>query len=100
MELLIQRLVDGTSNGFLYGAVALALVLIYRSTGLMNFAQGEMAMFSTFVVWKLADQTLGLGLALVVAIPVGILFAFLLGAVIERVVIRPFEGGPTTTSGC
>jgi branched-chain amino acid transport system permease protein len=93
MELLIQRLVDGTSNGFLYGAVALALVLIYRSTGLMNFAQGEMAMFSTFVVWKLADQTLGLGLALVVAIPIGILFAFLLGAVIERVVIRPFEGG-------
>jgi branched-chain amino acid transport system permease protein len=93
MELLIQRLIDGTSNGFLYGAVALALVLIYRSTGLMNFAQGEMAMFSTFVVWKLADQKLGLGLALAIAIPAGIAFAFLLGAVIERVVIRPFEGG-------
>jgi branched-chain amino acid transport system permease protein len=93
MELLIQRLIDGTSNGFLYGAVALALVLIYRSTGLMNFAQGEMAMFSTFVVWKLADQKLGLGLALAIAIPAGLVFALLLGAVIERVVIRPFEGG-------
>lgn len=97
MELLIQRLIDGTSNGFLYGAVALALVLIYRSTGLMNFAQGEMAMFSTFVVWKLADERLGFGLALAIAIPAGIVFAFLLGAVLERAVIRPFSGGNPLT---
>lgn len=92
MELLIQRLIDGTSNGFLYGAVALALVLIYRSTGLMNFAQGEMAMFTTLVVWKLADERVGFGLALTIAIPIGIVFAFLLGAALERAVIRPFSG--------
>ncbi|GAA2443993.1 branched-chain amino acid ABC transporter permease [Actinomadura vinacea] len=97
MELVIQRLVDGTSNGFLYGAVALALVLIHRSTGLVNFAQGEMAMFSTFVVWKLADERLGFGLALAVAISAGLVFAFLLGAALERTVIRPFTGsGPLT----
>jgi branched-chain amino acid transport system permease protein len=97
MELLIQRLIDGTSNGSLYGAVALALVLIHRSTGVVNFAQGEMAMFSTFVVWKLADEKMGFGLALAVAIPVGVIFAFLLGAALERTVIRPFAGGSQLT---
>jgi branched-chain amino acid transport system permease protein len=91
MVLLVQRLIDGVTNGSLYGAVALALVLIYRATGLINFAQGEMAMLCTFVVWKLADPSQGYGLALGVAIGCGVVFAFLLGAVLERVVIRPFE---------
>jgi branched-chain amino acid transport system permease protein len=91
MVLLVQRLLDGITNGFLYGAVALALVLIYRATGLINFAQGEMAMFCTFVVWKLADPGQGIGMAIGLAIVCGVVFAFILGAVLERVVIRPFE---------
>jgi branched-chain amino acid transport system permease protein len=91
MTLLVQRLLDGITNGFLYGAVALALVLIYRATGLINFAQGEMAMFCTFVVWKLADPGQGIGMSIGLAIACGVVFAFLLGAVLERVVIRPFE---------
>jgi branched-chain amino acid transport system permease protein len=51
VERFIQVLVDGIATGSIYAAVALALVLIFRSTGVVNFAQGEMAMFSTFVAW-------------------------------------------------
>jgi branched-chain amino acid transport system permease protein len=91
MALFLQRLIDGVSNGMLYGSVALALVLIYRATGLVNFAQGEMAMFCTFVTWKLADPDSGLGLPIVVGILGGVVFGFLFGAALERVVIRPFE---------
>ena len=54
MTEFIQLVIDGIADGSIYGAVALALVLIYRSTGIVNFAQGEMAMFSTFVAWGLA----------------------------------------------
>ena len=53
MERFIQVIVDGLATGSLYGALALAVVLIYRSTGIVNFAQGEMAMFSTFIAWGL-----------------------------------------------
>ena len=53
MERLIQVIVDGCATGSLYAALAIAVVLIYRSTGIVNFAQGEMAMFSTFIAWDL-----------------------------------------------
>ncbi|MGI8330430.1 branched-chain amino acid ABC transporter permease [Actinomadura scrupuli] len=91
MALLVQRLIDGIGNGMLYGSVALALVLIYRATGMVNFAQGEMAMFCTFVTWKLADPDSGLGLPIIVGIIGGVVFGFLFGAGLERIVIRPFE---------
>ena len=51
MERFVETVIDGIATGSIYGALALALVLIYRSTGIVNFAQGEMAMFSTFVAW-------------------------------------------------
>jgi branched-chain amino acid transport system permease protein len=92
VSLFLQRLIDGVGNGMLYGAVALALVLIYRATGLVNFAQGEMAMFCTFVTWKLTDHASGFALPIVVGIIGGVVFGFLFGAALERVVIRPFEG--------
>ena len=50
---LAQQTVIGLSSGGLWALLALALVLIYRSTGVVNFAQGEMAMFSTFIAWSL-----------------------------------------------
>ena len=53
MERFIQVLVDGWATGSLYGALAVAVVLIYRATGIVNFAQGELAMFSTFIAWGL-----------------------------------------------
>ncbi|MFC5751268.1 branched-chain amino acid ABC transporter permease [Actinomadura rugatobispora] len=91
MSVFLQRLIDGVGNGMLYGSVALALVLIYRATGLVNFAQGEMAMFCTFVTWKLADPGSGLGLPIVAGIAGGVVFGFFFGAALERVVVRPFE---------
>ena len=53
MDQFIQQFATGLSTGSLYAIIALALVLIYRSTGVVNFAQGEMAMFMTFIAWSL-----------------------------------------------
>jgi branched-chain amino acid transport system permease protein len=88
MERFIQLVIDGIAIGSIYGALALALVLIFRSTGIVNFAQGEMAMFSTFVAWALVQGGLPLGLALLAALAA----SFAGGMVIERVIIRPVEG--------
>jgi branched-chain amino acid transport system permease protein len=88
MERFIQLVIDGIAIGSIYGALALALVLIFRSTGIVNFAQGEMAMFSTFFAWALVQAGLPLGLALLAALAA----SFAGGMVIERVIIRPVEG--------
>ena len=90
MERFLQVVVDGIADGSVYAALALALVLIFRSTGVVNFAQGEMAMFATFLAWALADAGLPLGLALAGALAL----AFLGGMLVERVLVRPVEGGP------
>ena len=65
MERFIQLVIDGIAIGSIYGALALALVLIFRSTGIVNFAQGEMAMFSTFIAWGRIEGGVPLWLALV-----------------------------------
>ena len=88
MERLIQTLVDGVATGSLYGALALAVVLIFRTTGIVNFAQGEMAMFSTFIAWGLLQAGFPLGLAILATLGLSLLG----GMVIERVLIRPVEG--------
>jgi branched-chain amino acid transport system permease protein len=87
MERFIQLVVDGIAIGSIYGALALALVLIFRSTGIVNFAQGEMAMFSTFIAWGLVEAGLPLGLALISAL----LLSFAGGMAIERILIRPVD---------
>jgi len=88
MERFVQLVVDGIAIGSIYGALALALVLIFRSTGIVNFAQGEMAMFSTFIAWGLVEGGVPLGLALLSTL----VLSFLGGAIVERVLIRPVEG--------
>jgi branched-chain amino acid transport system permease protein len=93
MEQFIQVLVDGIATGSIYGALALALVLIFRSTGVVNFAQGEMAMFSTFIAWGLHAGGVPIGLAILTTLAL----SFIGGMLIERVVIRHFEGGDTLT---
>ena len=55
---LAQQIVIGLASGGVWATLALALVLIYRSTGVVNFAQGEMAMFSTFIAWSLVHHGL------------------------------------------
>jgi branched-chain amino acid transport system permease protein len=93
MARFVQVVVDGIADGSIYAALALALVLIFRSTGIVNFAQGEMAMFSTFIAWALNDSGRPLWLALLGAFAV----SFLGGMAIERVLIRPVEGGRPLT---
>src|SRR6266508_1660472 len=88
MARLVQVVVDGIANGSVYAALALALVLIYRSTGVVNFAQGEMAMFSTFLTWGMTEA----GVALPLAILAALALSFGGGALLERIVIRPVEG--------
>ena len=85
MELFFNQVINGIQSGAIYAALALALVLIFRSTSLLNFAQGEMAMFSTFVAWILQDN----GLPVVVAILVAMALSVVGGAVVERTLIRP-----------
>jgi len=88
MARLVQVVVDGIANGSIYEALALALVLIYRSTGIVNFAQGEMAMFSTFLTWGMTTAGVSLPLAILAALAL----SFGGGALLERIVIRPVEG--------
>ena len=84
---LAQQVVFGLAMGGVYASLALALVLIYRTTRVVNFAQGEMAMFTTFIAWTLTENH-GFGFWAAFFVTIGI--AFLLGVGVERVVIRPF----------
>ncbi len=88
MELFLARFFDGISNGSTYALIALALVIIYKATTLINFAQGEMAMFGAFIVLVLATER---GLPIWIAVIVGMLISAVAAAGIERVLIRPFD---------
>lgn len=88
MELFLARIFDGLSNGSTYALIALALVMIYKATTLINFAQGEMAMFGSFMVLVLATEQ---GIPIWIAVILGMALSALMGAAIERVLIRPFD---------
>jgi branched-chain amino acid transport system permease protein len=94
MQQFFQTLTTGLSDGAIYGSLALALVLIYKATEVINFAQGEMAMFTTYIAWALMNhgaswswlaffETLGI--------------AFVGGVLIQRTVIRPLERASVLT---
>jgi branched-chain amino acid transport system permease protein len=82
--------IQGLTSGMIYAAFALALVLIWRSTRIVNFAQGSMAAATGFIALALIQAGYSYWLAFAVALVAG----FLLGAIVERVIIRPVEGGP------
>ncbi|MEU4514875.1 branched-chain amino acid ABC transporter permease [Nonomuraea wenchangensis] len=84
-----QQLLEGLGAGAGYAALALALVLTYRFTGIVNFAQGELAMLATYVAWQLVVS----GMPYRVALPVTVALAFAAGVVTERLVIRRLESG-------
>ncbi|WP_431937751.1 branched-chain amino acid ABC transporter permease [Nocardia grenadensis] len=88
MQVFAQQVVDGLTWGALYAAFALSIVLVYRASGIVNFAQGEMAMFSAFFAWQFHQWGAPLYLAILGAMGV----AFLAGAAAERVLIRPLAG--------
>ena len=90
METFIQQIISGLANGSIYASVALALVMIYQATDVVNFAQGEMAMFSTYLAWTLLQA----GLPYWAAFFLTIGLSFLCGLVIERLIVRPVESAP------
>ena len=86
----IEQVVAGIAAGGIYASLALALVLIYRAMGLINFAQGEFAMFTTFICWSfLQGPQVPYWLAVLLAVVLGAVGAF----AIERLIVRPFERG-------
>ena len=95
MAAFFQQVVAGLATGSIYASLALALVLIHRATGVINFAQGEMAMFTTYIAWTL---TANHGWSYWPAFAATLIFAFVLGLGIQRIVIRPVERGPILTT--
>jgi branched-chain amino acid transport system permease protein len=93
MQEFLQQVVSGIAVGGIFASLALALVLIYNAMGLVNFAQGEMAMLATFVAYTLVTR----GVSYWVAFPVTLVLAFGGGIAVQRLVIKPVERAPILT---
>jgi branched-chain amino acid transport system permease protein len=90
MNQFLHQVLSGLATGGIYASVALALVMIYQATHLVNFAQGEIAMFCTYIAWALMQA----GIPYWGAFALTVVGAFVLGVVIERVIVRPVENAP------
>ena len=90
MELLLQQILAGLATGAIYASMALAVVMIYGAIDHLNFAQGEMAMFSTFLAWQMLDWGVPYWGAFVLAVAL----SFVAGIVIERSVFKPLRDAP------
>ena len=88
MDLFLQQFISGIASGSLFAILALAMVLIYRSTGTFNFAQGQMAMFLTFIAWSALGTAMGFWPAFFLTL----LSAMAMGVVVERLIVRRVEG--------
>jgi branched-chain amino acid transport system permease protein len=90
MDPVLHQILAGLVTGGIYASLALALVMIYQATHLVNFAQGEMAMFTTYIAWTLINA----GMPYWPAFLLTVAFAFVFGVAVERLVIRPVENAP------
>jgi branched-chain amino acid transport system permease protein len=90
MSRFVNLTLAGITDGMVFSTVALALVLIWRATRIVNFAQGAMLMFTTFLAWTVIEH----GGSYWLALAVGLASGLVLGAIVERVLIRRVEGGP------
>jgi len=90
MEILIQQVLSGLATGGIYGALALALVMIYQSTDVVNFSQGEMAMFSTYLCWSMINAGMPYWGAFFCTLAV----SFAGGIAIQRLIIQPVQNAP------
>ncbi|HEY0425828.1 MAG TPA: branched-chain amino acid ABC transporter permease [Rhodopila sp.] len=90
MEFFVQQIASGLTSGAIYACVALGLVMIYVSTDHINFAQGEMAMFATYLSWAMINA----GVPFWVAFGLTIAIAFSGGLFIQRVILKPLENAP------
>ncbi|HZV94357.1 MAG TPA: branched-chain amino acid ABC transporter permease [Candidatus Nitrosocosmicus sp.] len=93
MDIFVQQVMSGLATGGIYASLALALVMIYQATDVVNFAQGEMAMFATYIAWSMMHA----GLPYWGAFLATLVIAFVGGVVIQRVIIRPVENKPILT---
>src|SRR6187399_1174875 len=89
-EALVLQVLAGLATGSIYASLALALVMIYQATHLVNFAQGELAMFATYLAWSLINA----GVPYWGAFAITVVSAFVGGVLIERIIIRPVENAP------
>jgi branched-chain amino acid transport system permease protein len=94
MQQFFQTLVSGLAEGSIYGSLALALVLIYKATEVINFAQGEMAMFTTYIGWSLITHH---GFSYWPAFFTTLGIAFVGGVAVQRTLIRPLERASVLT---
>ena len=91
MEFFLHLLILGIAVGAIYAVVALGFVLIYKSTRVLNFAQGTMVMIGAFMVYAFLGQ---FSLPVAIAVPLSLIVAVALGFVIERLALRPLIGEP------
>ncbi len=89
-ELFMQQVVAGFATGAIYACMALSVVMIYQAIHHLNFAQGEMAMFSTYIAW----QCMAWGLHWVLAFPLAIALSFVGGFLTERIIFKPIQRAP------
>src|SRR4051812_5465589 len=85
MTLFWNQVLSGIATGAIYACMALAIVMIYEAIDHLNFAQGEMAMFSTFIAWQMLAWGIPYWLAFVATIAI----SFIGGILIERILFRP-----------
>jgi branched-chain amino acid transport system permease protein len=90
MAHFVDLTLNGIANGSIYAAVALSLVLIWRATRILNFAQAGMLMFTTFIAWALINAGASYWIGFFAALASGLV----LGALVERALIRRVEGAP------
>lgn len=90
MQQFVNITLNGLTVGFVYAAFALCLVLIFRATRIVNFGQGAQAMFTTYIALEVLQR----GGSYWLALPAALISGFLLGAFVERVIVRPVENGP------
>jgi len=90
MELFLHQILAGLATGGIYACMALAVVMIFQAIDHLNFAQGEMAMFSTFIAWQL----IAWGQPYWVAFAIAVTVSFLGGVAIERILFRPLHNAP------
>ncbi|KRQ00178.1 MULTISPECIES: branched-chain amino acid ABC transporter permease [Bradyrhizobium] len=94
MELFTNQVLAGIATGAIYACMALAVVMIYQAIDHLNFAQGEMAMFSTFISWQLMQW----GLSYWVAFLITLVLSFVAGIAIERILFKPLAKAPVLTN--
>jgi branched-chain amino acid transport system permease protein len=93
MELLINQILAGIATGAIYSCMALAIVMIYQAIDQLNFAQGEMAMLSTFVAWQMMQW----GVPYWGAFLITLALSFAGGVIIERTLFKPLANAPVLT---